>query len=545
MSKEPRSTATIKVDAPKNLFDDRWSGFGNQSGIKRFSNQLSSAELMKLDLFKDFDAPALDAIAHDISVATWEQGAILFEEGSYLDLAFYVLSGRVEVYIDKLRRDTARPIFNSTVLTGSENVAPATAAPMPQPGHNRPITFLSNMDVDIPRGESMSLGAGEIFGEIGSLNGWPQSATARVAQEATLIQIRLPALRELKKRSDTFKATLDALYRERALMSQLVNTPLFEQVDRAFMQRLAGRVELVSLSPGDRFMEEGAPVHAVYMVRSGFIQLGQTIGEREATVTYLSKGMTLGEIELLLDGIDTALFSATSVGYSELVRIDRGDLRELLETEPTVTRQLWEAAVQRIQDTGYTRKRPDKAALIEFALEKGLVQGNSMLVIDLEVCTRCDDCVEGCASTHGGRPRFVREGDTYGNFMIARSCYHCEDPVCLIGCPTGAIRRTNVAEVVAIDDDLCIGCGNCANKCPYDAIVMHDTGTTWPDSATPAWLRGRDRKVASKCDLCHTSDAGPACVNSCPHSCAFRIGSLDDFQTLLASTDVHLQVAAR
>ncbi len=537
MSKQQRSTAATTANAPQNLFDDRWSGFGNQSGIKRFSNQLSAAELTKLDLFKEFDAASLDAIAHDISVATWEKGAVLFEEGSYLDLAFYVVSGRVDIYIDKLRQESARPIFNSTVLTGSENAAPPAAAPAPPSGHNRPITFLSNMDFDLPRGEAMALGAGEIFGEIGTLNGWPQSATARVAQEATLVQIRLPALRELKKRSNAFKEKLDALYRERALMSQLTNTPLFEQVDRAFMQRLAGRVELVSLAPGDRVIDEGARAEAVYMVRSGFIKLGQTIGDREATVTYLSKGMTLGEIELLLDGIDTALFSATSVGYSELVRIGRDDLLELLDTEPTVARQLWEAAVQRIQDTGYTRKRPDKASLIEFALKKGLVQGNSMLVIDLEVCTRCDDCVEGCASTHGGRPRFVREGDTYGNFMIARSCYHCEDPVCLIGCPTGAIRRTNVAEVVAIDDDLCIGCENCANKCPYDAIVMHDTGATWPDSATPAWLRGRERKVASKCDLCYTSDAGPACVNSCPHSCAFRIESLDDFQTLLASTE--------
>lgn len=106
--------------------------------------------------------------------------------------------------------------------------------------------------------------------------------------------------------------------------------------------------------------------------------------------------------------------------------------------------------------------------------------------------------------------------------------------MCLVGCPTGAIKRTNVGEVVAVEDELCIGCSNCANKCPYDAIVMHDTGQKWTDSAFPKWLRGRDRKVASKCDLCYASSTGPACVNSCPHSCAFRIGSLDDFQELLA-----------
>ncbi|MDX1548548.1 MAG: 4Fe-4S dicluster domain-containing protein, partial [Rhodothermales bacterium] len=140
-----------------------------------------------------------------------------------------------------------------------------------------------------------------------------------------------------------------------------------------------------------------------------------------------------------------------------------------------------------------------------------------------------------CQSTHGGRPRFVREGEKFQNFLVARSCYHCEDPVCLIGCPTGAIRRAGVAEVVEIDETLCIGCGNCATKCPYDAIIMHETGTVWPETALPEWLRGRERKVASKCDLCYTAEAGPACVNNCPHACAFRIGSLEDFQQLLGA----------
>ncbi len=525
--------------AKQSPFEDRWSGFGEQSGIRTISKQLTVAELKKLPPFAEFDADVLDAIAPDVAVATWGKGSVLFEEGSYLDLAFFVVSGTVEVYIDKHRPQAIQPIFNSTVLKTNVEAPVQAAAPAPAPHRpDRPITFLSTMDFDIPRGESMQLGAGEYFGEIGSLNGWPQAATARVTQEATLVQIRLPALREMKKRSRTFKQSLDARYRERALRTQLASTPLFERVEPAFIDLLASRVELVSLAPGERLIDEGAPVDALYMVRSGFVRLGQALGDREATVTYISKGMTLGEVEMLVDGIDASLYAATSVGYSELVRIARADLEALLEREPTVSRQLWEAAVVRIEDTGYTRKRLDKADLIEFALARGLVQGNSMLVIDLDVCTRCDDCVEGCASTHGGRPRFVREGEKYDNFLITRSCYHCEDPVCLIGCPTGAIARTNVGEVVAIDDALCIGCSNCANKCPYDAIVMHETGNQWPDTATPAWLRGREQKVASKCDLCYTSDAGPACVNSCPHSCAFRIGTLDDFQALLASGEV-------
>jgi electron transport protein HydN len=90
-----------------------------------------------------------------------------------------------------------------------------------------------------------------------------------------------------------------------------------------------------------------------------------------------------------------------------------------------------------------------------------------------------------------------------------------------------------VGAVVAIDENICIGCQSCARGCPYDAIVMHPTGETWPDDMVPESLRGRDRLVASKCDLCYTRDAGPACVESCPNGCAYRAGSLEEFEELL------------
>ena len=249
-------------------------------------------------------------------------------------------------------------------------------------------------------------------------------------------------------------------------------------------------------------------------------------------MSYLSKGMTFGEIELLIEELDGARFSVASVGYGELVTIARDDLRHVFQRHPGVEETLWGQAVARIKETGSTRRDPAQSVLLEFALDKGLVEGNSILVMDLDACTRCDDCVRACADTHGGRPRFVREGDRYGHLLIAKSCYHCQDPVCLIGCPTGAIRRANVGDVVEIKEEICIGCGACHQNCPYDAIVMHDTGETWSDDALPRSLRGSPRAVASKCDLCYTSPAGPACVRNCPHHCAFRVGSTDELQAL-------------
>lgn len=515
------------------MFVDRWSAFGEATGIKRFHDQPKPADLKKIPLFASYDDAFLQEISHDIAVATWEKGAILFEEGSYLDLAFFVLSGQVDVYVDKLRQDSVSPIFSATQVEFGNDESKSSVKENTKGAVAPQMTFLTTMDFDLPHGASMTLGKGEILGEIGSLNGWPQSVTARVAAESTLVHIRVAALRAMRKKSATFKKQLDHLYRERTLRTQLAITPLFKHLAPELIDELTKRVDLVSVGPEEEIVKAGDEADALYMVRSGFVKLSEPKAGADLVVSYLSKGMTLGEVELLLDGVDKHRFTATSAGHAELVRISRDDFEAVLRNQQTAINQLWEFAVASIKDAGHTFQNPQKADLLEFGLKKGLVQGNSMLVIDLDVCTRCDDCVTGCANTHDGRPRFVREGDKYENFLIARSCYHCEDPVCLIGCPTGAIKRSNVGEVVTIDDQLCIGCGNCANKCPYDAIVMHETEETWSDSAFPKWLRGRERKVASKCDLCYTSDAGPACVNSCPHSCAFRIGSLDDFQSLL------------
>ena len=41
----------------------------------------------------------------------------------------------------------------------------------------------------------------------------------------------------------------------------------------------------------------------------------------------------------------------------------------------------------------------------------------------------------------------------------------------MIGCPTGAITRDLQREVF-IQEDICIGCGNCASRCPWGNIAM-------------------------------------------------------------------------
>lgn len=172
-------------------------------------------------------------------------------------------------------------------------------------------------------------------------------------------------------------------------------------------------------------------------------------------------------------------------------------------------------------------------SLLEFLVAERLTNGQQAMVIDLNRCTRCDDCVKACATVHDGNPRMTRTGPTHDGLMFAQACMHCTDPVCMIGCPTGAISRDPASGTAQISEAICIGCGTCAAACPYDNIQMVEIrdaqGRTYLDEATSLPI-----KKATKCDLCQTQPGGPACQNACPHDALVRIdlshtGPLDRF----------------
>jgi len=103
-----------------------------------------------------------------------------------------------------------------------------------------------------------------------------------------------------------------------------------------------------------------------------------------------------------------------------------------------------------------------------------------------------------------------------------QACMHCTDPVCMIGCPTGAIHRNEVNGVIQIEDSICVGCGVCANSCPYENIRMMEI--TAPDGRPYVDKeKGLPILKATKCDLCQQQPSGPACVAACPHDALARI----------------------
>ena len=124
-------------------------------------------------------------------------------------------------------------------------------------------------------------------------------------------------------------------------------------------------------------------------------------------------------------------------------------------------------------------------------------------------CLGCHLCEYYCAFANSGKddmvkalknvdihPRIQVEDSSDVHFAV--SCRHCEEPLCVKGCITGALTQRD--GVIQIDKEKCVGCYTCILSCPYGAVLPSEEG------------------VVQKCELCLTNSAGsPACVAGCPN----------------------------
>jgi len=205
--------------------------------------------------------------------------------------------------------------------------------------------------------------------------------------------------------------------------------------------------------------------------------------------------------------------TCTAVDFLQLVRIKAEDFARMLAEFPEVERGIGEVARARREMDLQVLGRVQQASLATF-LEQELMQGQNLLLLDLNKCTRCDECVKACVATHNdGVTRLIRDGLRFENFLVATSCRACMDPLCMTRCPVGSIRRKNTLDIVI--EDWCIGCSNCALDCPYGNINITQLDGGGKQKAAP-------RAKAVVCDLC-VEFPEPNCVRACPHDAAIRV----------------------
>jgi CRP-like cAMP-binding protein/Fe-S-cluster-containing hydrogenase component 2 len=488
--------------------------------------------LYPLEIFHGFSDEQRDAFLHayeheaGIGLRRFSRGELVCRKGEYeLDLCF-VLSGAVDLF-DHLAR-------------GRTHVA--------------------------------RLQAGSFYGELGAIGGLPRTLDIVATAETEIFYVPRHALKFIEINPQA-RAILAERYHLNAVSVTLAGLELFAALPPEYINQLVPRCEIVRYElRGIPLVEQGEPGDALYIVRDGFVQV---VRQREdgshRVLAYLRAGDFFGEMALF-DATGVRFASVLTAGKCELIKIHRDDFLDLCRRFPAIETEVRKVIARRQEQANTVT--PELSDLLEKSGQLGVVQADALLVMDLDLCIKCDNCVRACEELHG-QSRLIRNGIQLGKYLVPSACRHCDDPKCMNSCPTGAIKRRPEGEIY-FQYDMCIGCGNCAIACPYDNIAMIDTPTfdraqarksrimadanffrPYPvashDVSEGGWFRrlfgggktGNRRKPAAmaaggepghvpvafpiKCDLC---DGLPfmGCVHNCPTGAAIRIDPAQLFE---------------
>jgi len=475
---------------------------------------LSPEELIQFPLFKGVALALLQKNLGAVTRRRFTKGEFICREGEQGSTAFYILNGKVDIFISaaistvKTQPESGgwfKKITSRLTRKASTKASGAGARFIP-----------IDAPVDLSREDPVAqLGPGDLFGEMTCLNFYPRSATVRAAEDCDVLEMLRNVLQFLQKNKG-FKEFVNETYQNRALENHLRSVPLFRTLPTEFIDFLRSRARLEQFEAGTVICKQGDPADALYLVRIGHVKVSQKYPGGDMVLAYLGRGQFFGEIGLLEERARTA--TCTALEHVEAVRIAKDDFDVMVTRFPAVREELQKTASQRLTANRRQSEQFNNVFLDDF-LAQSLMQAQDLLLLDLEKCTRCDDCVRACAASHDGITRLIRQGVRYDKYLVATSCRQCRDPLCMVGCPVGSIQRQDSLEILI--QDWCIGCGLCARQCPYDNIAIHEFPSTHVDPETGA-VKPVMNKKAVLCDLCG-QHAEPSCVYACPHDAAHRV----------------------
>lgn len=540
---------------------------------------LKQAPFSQLDAGKFARHASLrEILRNDTRLHSLCAGDVIFQKGQYGGSAYLVIGGSVRIFLtDALAAESNRlstggsrgwRSFDSfdwmAWFTRSRHAKNENSQERPKLGlrgeGNQSRLFLQDVPGVLDAFDTTEAVVGDLFGELAAVTRAAREFTAIAAGDCVVLEIRWQGLKLLKQ-SPEFRSLLDQRYRTGVLKDHLRETEIFRGIPESSLDTIVESARLESFgdlewyadyrehsaqSPTERIRhepliaEEGMYAVGLWIIRGGFARLSRRQGAGHRTLAYLGKGQVYGLRELAHNWREssdqTALpfqESLRAIGYVDAICVPRVSVvKHIL---PFLSNMDLPA---RIANPRYRFGQPVLDAetdsstyslatgLLEFLVDQRLMNGRQAMIIDTQRCTRCDDCVRACGATHDNVPLFERRGAQYGQWLFAQACMHCEDPVCMIGCPTGAIHREESSGQVQINESTCIGCKSCAESCPYDNIRMQPKkdkkGRKQVDQKS-----GLPILQATKCDLCHDSGGKPACQSACPHDALVRIDMSD------------------
>lgn len=447
---------------------------------------------------------------------------------------------------------------------------------------------------------------GEYAGEDGMLTGQPYKVSARAQVDTLLFQVPEQVTQRLMELVPGVREHFKSCVHATSLQTILTRLELFEGVAEVDFQELIRRTPVQQYERNERLFAEdrkGRPSReTLHILLEGFVKVarrteaGTGHGKSdERIIAYRQTGdYFAGGLDLLGDG---QAVTVTTINRCRVAEVPRQAVLSLFARYPVVEqrfalrmRDYLEAAASTHPASAQRSARlpfipasepadPAVQAGLHELVSDGVVEGTEVLIIDLDKCIHCNECEEACERRHG-HSRMNRKGMVVGNISITTACRQCQDPVCLLCSRAGIARHPNGEVYITAS---CIGCGICAERCPYGAISIaqiedeEPAGGLWQRFNTwfartagteqarqtqpmpgrngsgseharkplpvvsPSAVGGNRasagpldifpprsgydelrKKIAIKCDLC-TGFRDQACVQACPTGAALRV----------------------
>jgi Fe-S-cluster-containing dehydrogenase component/CRP-like cAMP-binding protein len=365
---------------------------------------------------------------------------------------------------------------------------------------------------------------GDFFGEAALLGRGERTATVTTETDCVLLEIEKHRFDLLTRRYKSVREHLEGVYHGRAIATYMRTHRYMCLLDDRTRGELGRGARLKLFQRGDAVTKKDDAADTILIIKDGVLKATRQAGGQVSILAYFNTHDIVG----MSDG-PIRDFGLEAVGQCEIIFLPRNSFTLAMAQYPDVARHFSKDDMTRRAAMGNMGGTVMMAA--QAFLSAG-VEVESLLVINLDRCVRCGNCVRACHARHTYtrldrrgpifRRRSKLDGRQHEHIMLPASCRHCRDPECMIGCPTGAIQRFPDGDVDINDN--CIGCQNCARKCPYGNITMRPLDEK--ERPTPEVTQR-----AIKCNLCRGYEYSN-CVHECPRGAILRVDPLRYFEEL-------------
>ncbi len=394
-------------------------------------------------------------------------------------------------------------------------------------GHSMYILVSGSVSLHATRNDGAKISfstltrTGEFFGEEALLGRGIRLVDAIAESDTVLLEVEQRKFALLARRTEGAIESLESTYHQRAVSIFIQMHPYLSMLPMEVATGLCRSATMSTFEKDELPCRQNDPATHVMLVADGVLKAVRSGSDgRLSVLAYFNSGEVVGAHDPAFRPYDLV-----ALGKVELVSFPKQTFDQLEFSAPEVYARFGKDRMSRqgmMESAGKTI-----FGSAEALLQEGM-EVESLLIIDLDRCVRCGNCVRACHTRHQ-YTRLDRRGPIFRrrksltskeheHLLIPSSCRHCRDPECMIGCPTGAIERHPNGEVEINGN--CIGCDNCARKCPYGNITMRPI----PESEQ----KDNIVKQAIKCNLCREYEYSN-CVHECPRGALLRVNPMEHF----------------